>query len=274
VTTEYSGRGDPARSMALLWGARKPPTRGPKPGLSVERIARAAIEIADAAGLAALSIRRVAEQLGVGTMSLYTYVAGKAELLDVMLDTVLGEVSVPDEATAGWRARLERLAREDWALYHRHPWVLQVSGARPLLGPNAIALYDAALAAVSGVGLGGREMVLVVSVVSGYVRGAAQGAVEAAHAAQRTGMTDDQWWAAREPILDRYTDPERFPTAAAVHRAGGFDQPADGVDYLLRDALDSVEFGLQRVLDGIEAFVEARAQARPNEAAMDCSVDS
>src|ERR671915_993295 len=108
--TEYTGRGDPARSMALLWGIQKPPTRGPKPGLQVERIVEAAIRVADAEGLAALSMRRVAGELGVGTMSLYTYVPGKAELLDVMLDTVLAEQARPDEAAGGWRAGLERRA--------------------------------------------------------------------------------------------------------------------------------------------------------------------
>src|SRR5215218_9985909 len=133
MATEYSGRGDPARSMALLWGTQKPPTRGPK------------------------------HRLSVGAMSLYTYVPGKAELLDVMLDTVLGELAAPDGGAEGWRAKLELSAREHWALYHRHPWVLQVSGARALLGPNETAQFEATLRAVSGVGLTGKEMVLVVS---------------------------------------------------------------------------------------------------------------
>lgn len=257
--TEYTGRGDPARSLELLWGTRKRPKRGPKPGLSVERIVRAAIELADADGLAALSMRRVADQLGVGTMSLYTYVPGKAELLDVMLDTVLGEVGRPD-AAAGWRAGLERRAREDWALYHRHPWVLQVSGARALLGPNETELFDATLGAVSGIGLSGREMVLVVSLVAGYTRGAAQGAVEAAHAEQRTGVSDDQWWTAREPLLERYFDAERYPTVTSVAASGAFERPDDGsgVAYNLAEAVDAFEFGLQRVLDGVDAFVASR----------------
>jgi len=262
--TEYSGRGDPARSMALLWGMQKSPTRGPKPGLSVERIVRAAIEAADAAGLPALSMRRVAERLGVGTMSLYTYVPGKAELLDVMLDTVLGEVAGAYGTTGGWRAKLERIAREHWALYHRHPWVLQVSGARSLLGPNELAGYESALQAVSGTGLTGREMVLVVSLVTGYVRGAAQGAVEAAHAGQRTGVTDDEWWAAREPILDEYFDASRYPTVTEVQLSGGFDPPENSAEYNLQHALDTFEFGLQRVLDGVDAFIRERA-AQPDQ---------
>lgn len=99
---EHSGKGDPARSLALLWRTSERTSRKGKPDLSVDRIVRAGIEIADAEGLAALSMRRVAERLGVGTMSLYTYVPGKAELLDVMLDTVYGETARPqDVAGAG-----------------------------------------------------------------------------------------------------------------------------------------------------------------------------
>jgi AcrR family transcriptional regulator len=257
MTTEYSGRGDPARSMALLWGTRKSPTRGPKPGLSVERIVRAAIEVADAEGLAALSMRRVAAELGVGTMSLYTYVPGKAELLDVMLDTVLGEVARPDEVAGGWRAKLEAYARQLWAHYHRHPWVLGVSGARALLGPNETALFESSLSAVAGIGLGGRQMLHVVTLVGEYVRAAAGRAVEAAHAAQQTGVTDEQWWRDREPILDRYLDASRYPTLVELDREGAFQPVAEGLDYMLQDAVDSFEFGLPRVLDGIEAFVAA-----------------
>jgi AcrR family transcriptional regulator len=260
--TEYTGRGDPARSMALLWGAQKSPTRGPKPGLSVERIVAAAIELADGAGLAALSMRRVAEHLGVGTRSLYTYVPGKAELLDVMLDTVLGEVAVPADVP-GWRAALEARARADWDLYHRHPWVLQVSGARALLGPNETALYEATLGAVAGTGLGGREMVLVVSLVTGYVRGAAQGAVEAARAEQGTGVSDEQWWAARERIFDTYYDASRYPTLTSVAASGAFEPLGDASEYNLSQAVDAFEFGLQRVLDGVEAFVGARPAGGP-----------
>jgi AcrR family transcriptional regulator len=256
MTTEYSGRGDPARSLALLWGVQKQPTRGPKPGLSVEQIVRAAIELADAEGLAALAMRRVADRLGVGTMSLYTYVPGKAELLDVMLDTVLAEVAAPDGVAGGWRAKLEAYARELWAHYWRHPWVLQVSGARALLGPNETALFEASLKAVSGIGLSGEQMVHVVALVGEYARGAAGRAVEAARAAQHTGVTDDRWWQDREAIFDKYFEASRYPTLASLAEAGTFQQSEGDLDYNLQRAVDSFEFGLQRVLDGIQAFVE------------------
>jgi AcrR family transcriptional regulator len=257
VTTDYGGSGDPARSMPLLWRDQRLPTRGPRPGLTVDRIVAAAIELADAEGLGALSMRRVAERLGVGTMSLYTYVPGKAELLDVMLDTVLGEVARPD-GTGGWRAGLELRAREDWALFHRHPWMLQISPSRPLLGPNETELFEAALRVVDGIGLDGSDMVLVVSLVADYTRGAADRAVGAAEAERRTGISDDQWWAAREPLFDKYFDPSRYPTVVSVAMAGAFEQPTGDAAYTVAQAQESFEFGLARVLDGIEAFVAAR----------------
>jgi AcrR family transcriptional regulator len=258
VTTDYSGSGDPARSLPLLWRDHKRPTRGPRPGLSVDRVVAAAIELADAEGLAALSMRRVADGLGVGTMSLYTYVPGKAELLDVMLDTVLAEEARPDGPPGGWRAGLELRAREDWALYHRHPWILQISPGRALLGPNETALFEASLRVVEGTGLGGAEMVLVVSLVAAYTRGAAQTAVGAAQAERRTGISDEDWWKAREPLFDKYFDPGRYPTVTRVAESGAFEPPAGDDQYTVAVARESFEFGLLRVLDGIEAFINAR----------------
>lgn len=258
MNTEYSGKGDPARSLALLWRTSERASRKGKPDLSVDRIVRAAIEVADAEGLAALSMRRVAERLGVGTMSLYTYVPGKPELLDVMLDTVYGETARPEEVPGGWRARLELIARENWALYLRHPWLLQVATSRPVLGPNATAKYDYELRAIDGIGLTDLEMDSVITLVSGFVHGTARGAVEAAQAESRTGVSDEQWWAAHAPFLNRIADPARFPTAARVGQAAGEHL---GAAYSAEHAF---EFGLQRVLDGIQALVDKRP-ASPDE---------
>ncbi len=252
MTTEYSGSGDPARSLALLWRAREQPSRG-KAGLSVDQIVDAAIEVADIEGLAALSMRRVAERLGVGTMSLYTHVPGKAELLDVMLDTVYGETARPEGVAGGWRARLEQIARENWALYHRHPWMLHVATGRPPLGPNVTAKYDYELRAVDGIGLTDVEMDSVISLISGHVQSAARGAVEASQVEQRTGMTDEQWWWAHAPLLAKIVDTSRYPTATRVGTAAGV---AHGAAYNPEHAF---EFGLQRVLDGIDALIQARS---------------
>ncbi len=251
---EYSGSGDPARTMALLWGMQKRPTRGPKPGLSVGGIVGAAIEVVDADGLAALSMRRVAEKLGFTAMSLYRYVPGKGELIDLMLDAVLGEAAGPGDVDGGWRERLEAVARENWELYRRHPWMLQVAAtSRPPLGPNVIAKYDHELRAVDGIGLTEVEMDSVLTLVLEHVQGAARRSLEASQAEKRTGKTDDEWWAANAPLLEKVFDADRYPTAARVGAAAGAAYEA------AYDPEHAFEFGLQRVLDGVEAFVRQRS---------------
>jgi AcrR family transcriptional regulator len=242
---------DPHRSMALLWRTEQPPRRGPKPRLSVDEIVRAAIQLADADGLAALSMRRVGEALGVRAMSLYTYVPGKAELLDVMIDTVHGEVARTAGVPGGWRARLALCAREVWALYQRHPWLLQIITTRPVLGPNIIAQYEDLLQAVDGLGLTELEMDGVATLLADYVHGAARGAVDAAEAEQRTGLTDEAWWMAYEPLLKDVFQSRQFPLAMRVgHIAGETHQSTYHAEY-------AFTFGLERVLDGIAAMIRA-----------------
>lgn len=248
----FPGSGDPARSLALLWRTSERSSRKGKPDLSVDAIVRAAIELADTAGFAAVSMRRVAERLKVGTMSLYTYIPGKAELLDVMLDTVYNETTEPTQDT--WRARLEHIARENLALYERHPWLTQVATSRPVLGPNAIAKYDRELRAIDGIGLSDVEMDSVLTLVHGYVHGAARWAADAAAAEQSTGMSDEQWWYAHAPFLERIMDGRRYPVAARVGTAAG---EAHQAAYNPRHAF---EFGLRRVLDGIAMLVRDQSQ--------------
>ena len=248
----YSGRSDPNRSLQLLWRLDVKPGRGPKPGLSLDQIVAAAIEVADAEGLRALSMRRVADRLGVGTMSLYRYVPAKAELLDLMLDAVDGEIGRPPNSVEGWRARLEFFARESWSGYQRHPWVLHIVGidARPPLGPNILASFEAMLASVAGIGLKGSEMVAVIKLVQGYVQSVARSVVEADQIVAETGVSVGQWWSERTEFWEEIFDVDRFPTMTAVWESGGFQDPED-----------DFEFGLTRVLDGVEVLVTARRQA-------------
>jgi AcrR family transcriptional regulator len=244
MAVEYTGTGDPARSMALLWRAAD---REGRTGLSVDRIVAAAIEIADGDGLAALSMRRVAERLGVGAMSLYTYVPGKGELVDLMIDQVLGEIDRPP-LPGDWRGKLEHVARANLALYRAHPWLLQVGTARPPMGPNLLAKYDYELGALDGTGLSDVDIDTLLTSVLAYVNGAGQAAVEAAQAPARSGMSDDQWWEVQAPLLEKVFDPQRFPLAARVGAAAG-------EAYGLSDPDRAFDFGLQRLLDGIEAFI-------------------
>jgi AcrR family transcriptional regulator len=257
--SEIVSRGDPKRSMELLWGAVEPPTRGPKQGLTVADIVRAGIDIADSEGIAALSMRKVAERLGKSAMSLYTYVPGKAELLDVMLDTVVAELRTDISLDDGWRPAVEAHCRDLWAMYERHPWVLQIVGSRPTLGPGELTLFELQLRLVDGLGMSGTDMGNTIGLIAGYVGGAAKTVADAKAAEHITGVSDDDWWNARSPLLDLYWDPARFPIAERLSQEQAFDQldraPDDATPYLVRGALDAFEFGLQRVLDGIEAYI-------------------
>jgi AcrR family transcriptional regulator len=251
MNSEYSGSGDPAKSLELLWRMRREPTRGPKPALTVERIVAAALRIADAEGIGAMSMRRVADELGAGAMTLYRYFPGKGELLDVMLDTVYGELP-RREVDGDWRAKLDEVARENRELYLRHPWMLQVAVSRPPLGPHVMAKYEWELSAIEGIGLTDLEMDATIALVNGYVHGAVRTAVEARQVIQRSGMTDKEWWLAHVPHLDQIADTKKFPLAARVGTAVGneYDAPYDSEQ--------AFEFGLARLLDGVAALLSER----------------
>jgi len=148
-----------------------PPRRGPRPKLTTADVIRAAITVADAESLDAVTVRRSAEHLGVSPMTIYTYVPGRTELVDLMIDHVHGELTAP-EPGLGWRAALTAIAEDSWRMYHRHPWLLQVTTGRPTLGPNTFAKYERELRAVDGIGLDDLEMDAVVGLVTSFVQGA------------------------------------------------------------------------------------------------------
>jgi len=266
VPTEYSGSGDPQRTIDLLWGVERR-RRGPRPSLSGEQVVITAIQIADRDGLGGLSMRRLADELGVTAMSLYGYVPSKAELLDVMADRAYGEIAVHHDPAAPWQERLAALARQHWTLLLSHPWLLQIADSRPLLGPNMTALYDAELAAVDGLGLTDVDMDLIAGLLDDYVRGTARGAVEAAEAQARTGVSDQEWWQTYGPLLADVLDPARFPTAVRVGAAAGAEYGA------ARDPARSFMFGLERIIDGIVIFVAGDAASRTEERGSDEGAD-
>jgi AcrR family transcriptional regulator len=248
MPTEYSGSGDPQRTIDLLWGVRRR-RRGPRPSLSGEQVVTTATGIADQEGLGRLSMRRLADELGITAMSLYGYVPSKAELLDVMADRAYAEITFSGSPATPWQEKLTALAGQHWDLLLAHPWLLQIAASRPLLGPGVTAFYDAELSAVDGLGLTGIDMDLIVSLLDDYVRGAARGAVEAAQAQAHTGVSDQQWWQTYGPLLAEVLDPARFPTAVRVGAAAGAEYGA------AHDPARSFKFGLRRVIDGIEAFM-------------------
>ena len=221
------------RALRLLWQQDPRPRRSR--GLSREAIVAAAIELADTDGLAALSMARLAERLGCGTMSLYRHVANKDELVTFMLAAGPGPPPSPQEGT-DWRAALTNWAHELWAVYHRHPWILQTASAGPPADPGQLAWLDAGLAALSRTGLTEREKLTAVIAVLVFTRGSAALAIEAR-------VVDDRAYPA---LLRRLVDPSRFPALAAAVDAGVFDQADDG-------PLTEFHSGLGQLLDGIAA---------------------
>ncbi|MET9293195.1 TetR/AcrR family transcriptional regulator [Streptomyces sp. NPDC003077] len=265
----FAGQGDARRSMALLWrtapsAASRP---GPKPVLSVDAIVEAAVDIADAEGMAALSMRAVGERLGRTAMALYTHVPGKGELLDLMYDRVLAELPTAYDTDPGWRVALTAWAEQTWAFYLRHPWVLQISQARPVLGPNEYAGMEALVRVLDTTGLPPHVLRRMIGMLFHFVRGAAQTVAESRQAAAATGVTDDAWWFARSAQL-RDVAPdfaERFPTLLRLETEGASAPGDEDVPYLEREAKETFTVGLGVLLDGIQVAVDRAAADGPGE---------
>ncbi|WP_329092543.1 MULTISPECIES: TetR/AcrR family transcriptional regulator [unclassified Streptosporangium] len=244
---------DPARSLALLWGSH---SKAGRSGLTVRSIVLAAIELANAEGLDAVSMRHVAERLEVGTMSLYTHVPGKGELVDLMIDTAYGElyddVDAPSRQPGGWRGALEFIATRNWDLYRRNPWMLQIIDVRSTLGPNASLKYEAELRPLDGTGLSDVEMDSVLTLVLSHVESTARAKANKARIQEESGVTDAEWWLTNAPLLDKIMDAGRFPLASRVGQAAGEAYQS------VSDPTHSLAFGLDRILDGIAGLIAGR----------------
>ncbi|MFD6425703.1 TetR/AcrR family transcriptional regulator C-terminal domain-containing protein [Streptomyces sp. NPDC060198] len=219
--------------------------------LSLDRIVRTAIDIADTEGLPALSMRGVAARLGVAAMSPYRYVPSKDDLILLMADTAFGEESYPANAPEEWRSRIELGARTLWTLYRKHPWLAQIGSlTRPLLVPNLMVHGEWVLRALDGHELDPTKLFDIHVLLYSHVQGLAVHLEMEAHAEAATGQSEDQWMDSRTPALRELVESGRFPTFAKV--VGAFE---DGYDLRL-DAL--FEFGLKALLDGLTSIVEGQ----------------
>jgi AcrR family transcriptional regulator len=228
------------------------PRHGPRQGLTLDQVVAAAISLADAGGLDAVTMRRVAGNLGVVPMTLYTYVPGKAELLDLMLDAAYAQMPRADTTGQPWRRRVTAIAAENRALFDAHPWAAAISTIRPPLGPGLMAKYEHELSALEGLGLTDIDMDDALTYLLSFVQAWARSA-DARAVSRETAMDDEQWWAASAPVLERALDPRAYPTAVRVGTAAGTEHRSA---YDPRHAWD---FGLQRVLDGLAALIGSRA---------------
>lgn len=237
---------------AIVWMRPVRQPRGQRPPLTRDRIATAAIAVADSDGIGAVSMRRVAAELGCGTMSLYRHVRNKDELLDVMIDAGIGEIA-GSRATPSkdWREDLRGSAHGMRAAILRHPWVVQVIGRRPALGPNALAATEATLSAVDGLGLSIDEMLWTIGVVNAFVVGfVVNELAERAWRyplAERSGPEAHQWASVMVPYMKDIVASGHYPLVTRmVVEAEDFPDP---------DAVFSWQ--LDRVLDGLAAIIPA-----------------
>lgn len=241
--TEYEERRaqDP-RHKPTLWERLEGPARGPRPALTHQQIARAAVEIADADGLGAVSMRNLAERLGVATMGLYRYVSGKDDVYELMLDAVIAEIELPD---AGWREVADAYARQLRALSLRHPWMHQAFARVPAsLSPASAALIEKALASVDGLGLDVDTMMAVFGAVNAFTRGAAFAEVAQREALSSHGWTsEDDARLAYLPLVHWMLGTGRYPALSRYIIEGSNEDDAEW----------QFEFGLGCVLDGIAA---------------------
>jgi AcrR family transcriptional regulator len=241
------------RTIDLLWLDEPARRRGSKTGLTVAQVVDAAIVLADAEGLDAVSMRRVAQELGVVPMTLYTYVPDKSALLDLMLDTVYLRMPRAEPAEVPWRARLAAVAEENRALYERHPWAAGVSRSRPPLGPGLMAKYEHELRAFEGAGLDDVETDSALTYLLGFVQASARAEADARAEIERSAQTDEQWWTESGPLLELVFDQQAYPHAVRVGAAAGAQ---------LGGAFNpghAYAFGLARVLDGLGVLIEQRA---------------
>ncbi|MGW5738411.1 MULTISPECIES: TetR/AcrR family transcriptional regulator C-terminal domain-containing protein [Streptomyces] len=218
----------------------------PGQGLTRERVIRTAIAFADAEGLAALSMRRVAAEFGASTMALYRHVPSKGELVRLMSEAVFSE-EPPGPRPHGWRARLTQEVRWLWGLYERHPWLGRAMAGltRPMASPHAMRYTERVLGALNGVGLTPYQMIHVHLALLGYAQGVTLAMELESRARQDTGMSPEEWMASNEARMDAIQTNGAYPVLAALFGDEEFDLELGTL----------FEFGLERFLDGVEALV-------------------
>jgi AcrR family transcriptional regulator len=248
-----AARKEPAK---VIWARPERSGRGPAPSLRRAEIADAAVKIADAGGIEAVSMRSLAAALGVGATSLYRYVESKEEVIDLMVDHTFG-VDFHFEASGDPRADLARFARGMRAVLLAHPWMAVHGAGRPTLGPHTLAMVEGVLAAIDGVGQEIDEMLLAVGTIDAYVRGRVLDQLAEQEAIRRSGFTQEEWLERMEPWMAGILEGDSFPLVKRVVIDARTPHDPDRIE-------NSFEGGLERVLDGLLAsFKPATSDSGP-----------
>lgn len=247
------GRTTPSLRAQRLWGLE--PQKAPREGLSLEKVVQAAIAVADAEGLGAVSMSRVAKELGFTTMSLYRHVDSKDELLELMLDAAAQEPPEELGDSGGWRAGLTAWTWAMLGLLRQRPWVVELPITAIPSGPGQLAWVEAGLRTLRDTALTGLERFSVVQLLATHVRGQAALSAQLGGAMARAGRdwheAEQEW--ARD--LAAVLDAERFPELSKLMASGALAPAPSDQGY---DPDAEFRFGLERILDGVEALIRRR----------------
>jgi AcrR family transcriptional regulator len=231
------------RAVALAWGVAASPQRGPKRELSIERIVEAAVEIADADGLSAVSMASIAASLGFTTMSLYRYVSAKEDLILLMQEYGTGLPPATIAAATDWRQGITAWARESLAAYRAHAWLIDIPVTGPPITPNNLAWMDAALAVLEDTPLSASQRLGVLLLITGHTRWEA-----AVWRGQAPGTGGEAQQAIDAHVFSTLVTEDAFPALHRVVTSGGmFDD----------DENEQFRFGLERILDGVQHLIDS-----------------
>lgn len=234
------------RTMDLLWRSRRPdvPKRGPRARVDVDAIVSAAIRWADKHGMAALTMRVLAAELGVGPMTLYSHVPDKATLTALMIDQVYGGYELSAPVDAAWSDRVKVVADANYRLHLEHAWLAHARTEQPPLGPGTLGKYEAELGQLTALELDEETLDSVLTFVVNFARAAAVDAAANTHAAE----TNEEWWASTAPLLQEVIQEDEYPLASRVGAAAGANlKGAYNADH-------EYQFGLDRVIDAVSAL--------------------
>jgi AcrR family transcriptional regulator len=237
----------PERMTSLIWERPERP-RTVRPALSRERIVQIALNLADTEGIDAISTRRIAAALSVSAMALYGYIERKEDVLDLMIDAVYGEVTIPlQQDPRGWRSNLQEIAVQTRTVMHRHPWFASLIGHRAVLGPNALKQTNDRLGIVSQLGFDATTSRSILAMFNAYIVGFVLGEMGEAEAQRRTGLSEQEWQQqVGSYVQEQIIASGRYPHLAQALVEG--EEPSSDEMFL---------FGLTRLLEGLAAYTAA-----------------
>ncbi len=233
--------------QGVIWNRPERAARGPVPSHSREEIATAAVRLADSDGLEAVSMRALAVELGVGATSLYRYVARRDELVELMVDEVMGS-DLHFEFHGDWRQDLRSFAQGLRAMALRHPWMAVPSAGMRTFGPNEAGLYEQVLGTIDGLGLEIDEMLVMIETLGAFVRGRVLEELSEQEAVRRSGMDQQEWMQTQVPYIQSLVESGRYPLLTRVVLDARAPHDPDRLSH-------GFDLGLERVLDGLATMI-------------------